>query len=327
MNQRTHVAVGVIYNSTKDKVLISKRSNNQHLAGYWEFPGGKVECNEDVNTALKRELFEELGITVIKAEAYTSIRHDYADKKVLLDVWRVSEWCGQPESKESQEICWASISELNNYQFPDANKYIIQSILLSPMYVISKESYENYSHLYSVTEECFIAGLNIFQLRLRIDKNKSFQKIVKTLSELASRYNAKLILNGLATDIDKYPIDGIHLSANELKRHGSRPISEEYILGASCHNEEELLKAVELNVNYAFLSPVQLTASHPEAIAIGWERFRSLIDKVNFPIYALGGMLPSDLQIAKTYGAYGIAMLGAVWNEDSLGKSINFRTD
>ena len=324
MSQRTHVAVGVIYNTTKDKVLISKRSNNQHLAGYWEFPGGKVECNENVSSALKRELFEELGITVIKAEAYTSISHDYADKKVFLDVWKVQEWCGQPESRESQEICWASISELKNYKFPDANRYIIQSILLEPMYVISKESYENYSHLYSVAEECFVSGLKLFQLRLKKDKKKSFQKIVKMLSEVSSRYDAKLILNGLAADIDKYPIDGIHLNTSELTRHKNRPISEEHILGASCHNEEELIKAAEINVNYAFLSPVQLTASHPEAITIGWERFRSLINEVNFPIYALGGMLPTDLQTAKNYGAYGIAMLGAIWDADSPGKNIKF---
>ncbi len=327
MTQRTHVAVGVIYNTTKDKVLISKRLRNQHLAGYWEFPGGKVESNEDVETALKRELFEELGIVVSKAETFTSVSHDYPNKKVLLDVWKVTDWSGIPESRENQEFCWVSIHELNKYKFPDANKYIIQSISLSPMYVISKESYENYSHLYLVTEECFIAGLKIFQLRLKIDKNKSIQKIVKKLSEVADKYNSKIILNGLATDIDKYPIDGVHFNANELMRHDNRPISEEYILGASCHNEEELIKAAEIKVNYAFLSPVQHTASHPDVIAIGWERFRSLIKEVNFPIYALGGMMPTDLKTAKNYGAYGIAMLGGVWNEDSLVKSINFRID
>jgi len=324
MSQRTHVAVGVIYNATKDKVLISKRSDNQHLAGYWEFPGGKVECNENVSSALNRELFEELGIIVIKAEAYTSVSHDYADKKVFLDVWKVSEWRGQPESRENQEICWVSISELNKYKFPNANKYIIQSILLAPIYGISKESYEDYSHLYSVAEECFESGLKLFQLRLRKDKSKSFQKIVKTLSELASRYDVKLILNGLATDIDKYPVDGIHLNTSELTRHQNRPISEEHILGASCHNEEELIKAAEINVNYAFLSPVQHTASHPEAIAIGWERFGSLIDEMNFPIYALGGMLPKDLQVAKSNGAYGIAMIGAIWNADLSERKIKF---
>lgn len=327
MAQRTHVAVGVIYNSTKDKVLISKRLNNQHLAGYWEFPGGKVESNENVKTALKRELFEELGIIVSKAETFTSVSHDYSNKKVLLDVWKVTDWSGIPESRENQEFCWASICELNNYKFPDANKYIIQSISLAPMYVISKESYENYSHLYSVTEDCFIAGLKLFQLRLNVDDNKSIQKIVKTLSGVANKYNSKIILNGSATDIEKYPVDGIHLNTNELMRHENRPISEEYILGASCHNKEELFKAAEIKVNYAFLSPVQFTASHPEALAIGWERFKSLINEINFPVYALGGMMPADLETAKTYGAFGIAMLGSVWNEDSLVKGINFRTD
>ena len=322
MSQRTHVAVGVIYNTTKDKVLISKRSHNQHLAGYWEFPGGKVERGEDVSTALKRELFEELGITVNKAEAYTSISHDYSNKNVLLDVWKVSEWYGKPESRENQEICWASISELNNYNFPDANKYIIQSILLDPIYVISQKSYENYSHLYSVAEECFSAGLKNFQLRLKTDENKMFQEIVKALSEVARRYNSKLILNGLATDIDKYPIDGIHLNSNELMRYENRPISEEYILGASCHNEEELIRAAKIKVNYAFLSPVLFTASHPEVRPIGWEKFSSLISDLNFPIYALGGMMPTDLEIAKSYGAYGIAMLGAIWNAESPGKNI-----
>ena len=324
MSQRIHVAVGVIYNATKDKVLISKRSGGQHLAGCWEFPGGKVEYNEDASSALKRELFEELGITVTKAEAFTSISHDYSDKKVLLDVWKVSEWYGNPESREKQEICWVRISELNNYEFPDANKHIIQSILLSPMYVISQESYKDYSHLYSVTEECFAAGLGIFQLRLKIEKNNIFQEVIKKQSEIAKRYNSKLILNSTASDIDKYPIDGIHLNSSELKRHESRPISEEYLLGASCHTEEELIKAAKINVNYAFLSPVLATASHPEANAIGWKRFSSLINTVNFPIYALGGIMPTDLKTANSYGAYGIAMLGAVWNTDTPGKKIKF---
>ncbi len=327
MNQRTHVAVGVIYNVTKDKVLITKRSNNQHLAGYWEFPGGKVEYNEHVNAALKRELFEELGIIVNKTVPYTSIKHDYKDKKVLLDVFKVIEWSGIPKSKESQDFCWVSINKLNDYKFPDANKYIIQSILLAPLYVISKESYEDHLQLYSAVENFFAAGLKNFQLRLKIEKDNSKQKIVKKLCVLAEKYDAKLILNGAATDIKKYSIDGIHLSTNELMKHKNRPISEGYILGASCHNEEELIKAAEINVNYAFLSPVKFTASHPEAIAMGWDRFKRLINEVDFPIYALGGMRPSDLKIANVYGAYGVAMIGAVWNKDALGKNINFYVD
>ncbi len=326
INQRTHVVIGVIYNATKDKILISKRSENQHLAAYWEFPGGKVEANEDVFSALRRELCEELGIIVHHAESYTSTCYDYPDKKVLLDIWIILEWSGEPASLGNQEIRWVNVDDLNNYKFPEANQYIIQSILLQPLYVISKTSYDDYSYLFSGVKACFSKGLKIFQLRLNLDNDKKYQFIVDTLSELAGEYNAKFILNGVAGDIEKYTIGGIHLNSNELKKYNKRPISEEYILGASCHNQAELKKAADLNVNYAFMSPVLFTNSHPEAKVLGWEKFSELINGINMPIYALGGMTYGHLDTAKTYGAYGIAMVGAIWESDKPG-SIKNLTD
>lgn len=322
MAQRTHVAVGVIYNSTKDRVLISKRLDHQHLAGYWEFPGGKVESNEDVFTALKRELYEELGITINAAKAYTKVSYDYPDKSVLLDVWKVTDWSDSPVSCEGQEIQWVEIADLKNYKFPNANKHIVQSILLNELFLISQESYTDYSHLFSVVEQCFSNGLRLFQLRLNTRQNELLIDIAGELSDLANQYNAKLILNGVAEDIEKYPVDGVHLKARDLETYETRPITEDYILGASCHSEEELMKAKKLNVNYAFLSPVLTTASHPDAVPLGWEKFHTLSQRVDFPLYALGGMKPSDLKIAQSYGAHGIAMLGAIWNSENQDKHI-----
>jgi len=323
MNTRTHVAVGVIYNSDKDKVLITKRTDKQHLGGFWEFPGGKVESNENVLSALSRELFEELGIVVKSAEQLSIISHDYPNKKVLLDVWNIHEWSGEPVSRENQEITWSKIDNLHNYKFPEANRYIIQTISLAPIYLISQDSYEDYSRLLLVASECFTAGLKLFQLRLKSERNQKYHKLVEALSGLAKQNNAKLILNGVATDIDIYDVDGVHLNADELINYTSRPISEEYILGASCHNEEELANASKLNVNYAFISPVSATNSHPEQGALGWDNFDNLRKKVNFPVYALGGMTPADLIVAKSHGAHGVAMIGAIWNSASPGQIIN----
>jgi 8-oxo-dGTP diphosphatase len=314
MNKRTHVAVGVIYNSTRDKVLISKRSGNQHLAGYWEFPGGKVESNEGTYAALQRELFEELGINVNTAEAFTSLSHNYPDKKVLLDVWKIFDWSGEPVSRENQDICWVNIDCLKDYSFPDANKYIIQSIQLTPVYVISQDTYEDYSHLFSVAKECFSAGLKLFQLRLKDKNSEAFAHTVETLSELAARHSAKLILNGTVSDINRYNIDGIHLNSHELLKYDERPLNEDLILGASCHNEAELIRASQINVNYAFISPVLFTPSHPAEDPLGWEKFADLKQMVDFPIYALGGMTFNELSTARTYGAYGVAMISAVWD-------------
>lgn len=314
MTQRTHVAVGVIYNTAKNKVLISKRPDHLHLGGYWEFPGGKVEKNEDVYSALKRELFEELGIVIDKATALIEINHDYLDKHVLLDVWQVTSWKEEPVSCENQEIRWVTIEDLENYNFPEANKHIIQAITLNPYYLISKESYSDYSVLTSTVEDCFSRGLRLFQLRLNMREDKIFNDTVNKLAELANSYKAKFLLNGTAEDIDKYPIDGIHLKADKLTNYKSRPVAENYILGASCHNIEELIKAKELNVNYAFISPVLTTSSHPDAAPLGWEKFSELSQCVNFPVFALGGMKPSDLELSKSYGAHGIAMISSIWN-------------
>jgi 8-oxo-dGTP diphosphatase len=317
VNSKIHVAVGVIYNSNKDEVLITKRTANQHLAGYWEFPGGKVEENEDVITALSRELFEELGITISNVEKLTVVNYEYPDKKVLLDIWKVYEWSGVPTGKENQEIAWSKINQLNQFEFPEANKHIVQTLLLSPLYVISQESYDDYSRLLSIADKCFSEGLKLFQIRLKTRNNQEISKLINELAKSAKQYDAKLILNGIPSDIHTYNIDGIHLKSKELKSYDCRPISEEYILGASCHNEDELFSASKLNVNYAFISPVLTTPSHPEKDGIGWDKFNEMRNKVRFPVYALGGMTPDDLRVAKYYGAYGVAMMGAIWSSNS----------
>jgi 8-oxo-dGTP diphosphatase len=318
MSDRVNVAVGIIYNVKKDKVLISKRSSKQHLAGYWEFPGGKIESNENIETALKRELNEELGIIVENAEPFTTVRYDYPDKQVLLNVWKIYDWTGSPASRENQQISWSNLYDLHRFKFPQANKYIIQSLSLDSMYVISQESYDDYSILLKVAKDCFKAGMKIFQLRLKNGEDSNKVELVNKLGILAKENNAKLIFNGNPSDITKYSVDGIHLNSKQLLNYSARPISEDYILGASCHNEEELLQAEKLNVNYAFISPVLITKSHPAQEALGWDKFRTLRDKVNYPVYALGGLCQNDLVIAKSFGAHGIAMISAIWDTVSV---------
>ena len=314
MNTRIHVAVGVIYSPDRNKVLITKRTENQHLAGYWEFPGGKVKKNEDVLSALSRELNEELGIEVNSARQLTTVKFDYPDKKVLLDIWEVYEWSGKPESKENQELTWTDINGLDSYEFPEANKHIIQTIQLDPLYVISQPSYKDINRLFIIAEQCFCSGIKLFQLRLNSTSESELSTIVDKINVLAKKYNAILILNGAPEDVNAFNIDGIHLNSKQLSKYESRPVSKEFILGASCHNSEELLKADTLNVNYAFLSPVLKTNTHPSQNAMGWDEFNVLRKKVNFPVYALGGMSPEDLKIAKSYNAHGIAMISAIWN-------------
>lgn len=125
-----HVAVGVIVNQ-QHQVLIAKRAAHQHQGGLWEFPGGKLEDGEEVSLALSRELKEELDIDVLDLEPLIEIRHEYHDKAVLLDTWKVTAFSGEPKGLEGQPIKWVNIAELDKYAFPEANQEIITALLLA----------------------------------------------------------------------------------------------------------------------------------------------------------------------------------------------------
>ena len=127
-----HVAVGVIFNSKQDQILIAKRPKHLHQGGLWEFPGGKVSSGEAVEHALARELFEELGISDIQAEPLMDILYDYTDKKVYLDIWIIHQFSGQAQGKEGQQCEWVNLQDLlssqSQYQFPAANQPILERL-------------------------------------------------------------------------------------------------------------------------------------------------------------------------------------------------------
>ncbi len=121
-----HVAVGVIVRG--DEVFITLRPDDVHQGGKWEFPGGKVEEGETVLQALKRELAEEVGISVNHSEPVIVVTHDYGDKQVKLDVHRVNDFIGEPHGKEGQASRWVNVKALDPADFPEANVPIIRAL-------------------------------------------------------------------------------------------------------------------------------------------------------------------------------------------------------
>lgn len=128
-----HVAVGVILNK-QAQVCISQRLTGKHLAGLWEFPGGKVEEGETTIMALARELHEELGIQTnttqpsLAPTPLIKIEHSYSEKTVLLDVMLVEHFEGEPQGKEGQTVKWVGIEQLPTIEFPEANKAIVSTL-------------------------------------------------------------------------------------------------------------------------------------------------------------------------------------------------------
>ena len=134
--KRIQVVAAVIFRfdktlaqSENNHILIARRADHLHQGGLWEFPGGKVEKGETHHQSLVRELQEEINITITSASPMMQISHDYIDKSVTLDIWKVIEFEGNPEGAEGQEIRWVSMDELRDYDFPAANQRILQKLL------------------------------------------------------------------------------------------------------------------------------------------------------------------------------------------------------
>jgi 8-oxo-dGTP diphosphatase len=121
-----HVAVGVIMR--QGQILLALRGAEQHQGGKWEFPGGKVEAGESVPQALQRELQEEVAISVTQSAPLMKLEYSYPEKTVLLDIWLVSDFSGEPHGREGQPLRWATVAELSDINFPDANQPIVQRI-------------------------------------------------------------------------------------------------------------------------------------------------------------------------------------------------------
>ncbi len=132
MSKSVHVAVGVITSTNEyhqTQYFLTKRLNNVHQGGKWEFPGGKVEKDETIAQALARELKEEINIEVLSCQPLIIINHDYGDKKVCLEVFVVDNYIGEPNAQEGQEQSWFALEEFNDLDFPKANEAIINRLM------------------------------------------------------------------------------------------------------------------------------------------------------------------------------------------------------
>ncbi|MEE4109080.1 MAG: 8-oxo-dGTP diphosphatase MutT [Halieaceae bacterium] len=122
------VAVGVVLDS-RGRVLLTRRRDDTHQGGLWEFPGGKVEAGESVADALRRELREELAIEVEAHEPLLVLEHDYGDRHVRLDVHCVMAFAGEPRPCEGQPMAWVARADLGSYAFPAANAPIVDRLV------------------------------------------------------------------------------------------------------------------------------------------------------------------------------------------------------
>jgi 8-oxo-dGTP diphosphatase len=127
--KRIHIVAAIIFNQDKSQIFITKRPDDKHQGGFWEFPGGKVESDETIEQAMIRELDEEIGILVTEQALFEHLEYDYPDKSLKFDFVSVTAFENEPYGKEGQEGRWVEVSRLSEYAFPEANVPILERVV------------------------------------------------------------------------------------------------------------------------------------------------------------------------------------------------------
>jgi 8-oxo-dGTP diphosphatase len=314
MNPRKIVnVVAAVIQQADGLFLLACRPAGKPYAGYWEFPGGKVEPDESLQHALARELHEELGITVTRAYPWLVRHFDYEHASVKLHFFRVTAWTGEPHGRENQLLVWQQANQVEVSPLLPANGPILKALSLPSMLAISQVAEVGEAIFMQQLDSALKRGIRMIQLREKQLSVTEFDQLTRRVLARAHADGARVILNTTPERAKQIGADGVHLPSAQLMRLASRPECE--IVGASCHDAQELAQAVRLELDYAVLSPVLPTLSHPGAPVLGWTHFAELIRDCPLPVYALGGMSHELAETACSWGAHGIAMKRSAWDE------------
>jgi 8-oxo-dGTP diphosphatase len=281
--------------------LLAQRPQGKVYAGYWEFPGGKIEPGEPADRALARELHEELGIDIGAAYPWLTRVYTYPHGTVRLQFFRIFSWQGEPHPREDQAIAWQSAGAPMAAPMLPANAPVLAALALPAEYAITDTARYGVADMLARLERRLQHGLKLLQVREPELSESQRSAFTKQAIALAHRHGCKVLVKAA------FPgADGIHFTAAQLMSVGRKP---EGLVAASCHTREELERAMQLELDFAVLGPVK-----DKSPALGWARFTEIARGAAIPVYAIGGLTRVDLEHAWRAGAHGLAMIRGAWS-------------
>lgn len=307
---RIDVAVAVVFN-THGQVLWGCRPEGKPYAGYWEFPGGKVEPDETVWQALVRELKEELDITALEGGPWFRIEHDYEHANVRLHLYRVWRFDGSPKSLENQRFTWASLDSSDLSPILPATEPLLPKLAQPTVMALS-----NYEAGFEACAKRLEQGLSratmpiYVQFREKTLKGDALIQAFEHCYGLCQKTGQVMLLNSdtwinLAVHLDALPCP-LHLTQAHLLSGQFQGVQ---CAGASVHDTDSLHMAFDRGLSYAVLGAVKPTSSHPGQPGLGWQGFLDSALGARLPVFAIGGLAWGDMPDARRHGAHGIAML------------------
>lgn len=312
---RTVEVVAAAIRDARGRILLARRTEGRDLAGLWEFPGGKREPGESAEAALRRELLEELGIAVEIGPRVISVPQLYPTKRLRLDVREITRWHGQARGVEGQALLWVPPEKLPRYAMPPADRPVVAALLQPDRYLVTPAPGDDAGWLAGL-DRALAAGIRRVQLRAPQMAAARWAVLVAAAVSRCRRAGAEVLVNGDVALAREHGI-GLHLRGSQLRGLRRRPVDDDGVLAASCHDLDEVRMAEALGCGFAVVGSIKPTSSHPGAPGIGWEGFAALREHVSLPLYAIGGLAAADLAEARAHGAQGIAAIRALWPQQA----------
>ena len=308
-----HVMAGVMLDP-QGRVLLAQRPPGKHLAGLWEFPGGKLETGEPPADGLVRELREELGVEAVVGEPLIRVPWRYGERSLLLDARLVRRWQGEPESLDGQALRWCEPASVELDLLAPADRHILRALQLPTRYAITADEPPTmFDEWQQRIGGAIAAGQSMVLLRFPQWPTTQVRKLAAGLLDQARTHGAHLLLSG---DVEGALAlgqgVGVQLKSTQLSSWQERPLPAAQWVGASCHHADDLGRAEQI-ADFATVSPVASTASHSDAVPLGWDAFARLVDRTAVPVYALGGMTLDQQDAARHAGGQGVAGIRGFW--------------
>lgn len=307
------VAAGVLFNEAGE-VLIAQRPAGKIAAGLWEFPGGKIEAGETPYQALVRELHEELGVSVRQARPLIRVTHDYSDRSVVLDTWRVDAFDGTPHGREQQALAWVLPSRLRDYPLLAADHPIVNALCLPGDYVFTPPNASEQDILQRLP---MLPSGALLRLRLPTWSVSRYTELARVVIAAAKTSGLRIMLDREAEMVAELGAAGWHATGSALQRCAQRPENTGGLWIASVHAAADLQTARSKQFDAAVLGPVSKTPTHLDAIALGWETFAAWVSTASLPVYAIGGVGPDQREQVQARYGQGVAGISAYWSVSS----------
>lgn len=285
-----HVIAGALRDA-QGRVLIAQRPRGRHMAGRWEFPGGKLGSGEDSFTGLQRELAEELGIDVREARPLIRLRYEYPDRRVMLEAWQVTAYEGEPRALDSQALAWARPDELPWHDLLEADRAIVTALRLPRLARV-------------VTNLAELASFRGIAPQTILWHGPTSGESAINLNAVANARSGGHRVLVLGTDVDSVRdaalagCDGAVLPWDSQSLHVDR--DGPFLIGVHCEDVETAREAVADGAHFLIVAP--------EGEPMPEGDLDSLCDSIGLPVFA--GWYPDARRLERVQlaGAHGCAL-------------------